>query len=71
MKMSVQQKEAAKLWKWEEEEAKYAEESRFHASYLSKWLRDNVGNTKVPEADKILEEIRGLADKLKNILDAQ
>lgn len=66
--MNARQREAAELWRREERERELTEESRSRARYLQKWLRDQ-GDTKVPEAEAKLKEIRKLADELFDILE--
>jgi hypothetical protein len=68
MIMNARQREAAELWRRGEREKKQAEESRYRARYLQKWLRDQ-GDTKVPAAESKLKEIRKLADELSKILE--
>ena len=68
MAKSTAQKEAADLWRREQQEAEWAEESRLKGRYLQKWLRD-IGDMKHPEAEAKLREIRRLADELKDLLE--
>jgi hypothetical protein len=68
MAKSTAQKEAAELWRREQQEEEWAEESRLKARYLVKYLRD-VGDTKNAEAESKLNEIRKLADKLFDLLE--
>lgn len=68
MAKSTAQKEAADLWRREQQEEEWAEVSRLKARYLVKYLRD-VGDTKNAEAESKLDEIRKLADELFDLLE--
>ena len=62
MAKSTAQKEAADIWRREQQEEEWAEGSRLKARYLVRYLSD-VGDTKNAEAESKLNEIRKLADK--------
>jgi hypothetical protein len=68
MAKSTAQKEAADLWRHEQQEEEWAEESRSRGRYLQKWLRD-IGDMKHPDAEAKLREIKKLANELKDILE--
>ena len=68
MAKSTAQKEAADLWRREQQEEEWAEESRSKGRYLQRWLRD-IGDMKHPEAEAKLREIKKLADELKDLLE--
>ncbi len=67
MSKTPSQKYAAELWRREQQEAEWTDESRHKACYLVKYLRD-IGDTKNEVAELKLKEIRRLADEMYNAL---
>ena len=63
--MDLKQREAADLWRREEQEKRDQEESRDKAYYLYKGLRD-IGDTGSDELDQMINEIKKIADKIEH-----
>ncbi len=67
MALTSRQREAAEIYRQEEEAKEWLNESRYRARYLSKFLQD-IGDLQDEKAEKLLDEIRVRADHLKLVL---